>query len=215
MNINKILMWLLVALVAGLMVIAGLEILKNRENRKRLQDDEATIKKAMQDYGMIPRDTLDAARNSSFSEADSMGIETGGANSEINYSAPAQTAPPSSVATATQPAPVATPQSAPAPAAPKSAETSANREFDMDTDRRDGRYRVSAGSFTKIAGARRRLEEVIRMGYHEAEIGRYNRGKYAVVIVKRTDNLNEAIRIVDKLERKGIDANVIDRNRRK
>ncbi|MFN4079563.1 MAG: SPOR domain-containing protein [Saprospiraceae bacterium] len=211
MNINKLLTWLLVALIAGLMVVAGLEVWKNRESRKRQQAEEETMRKAMQDYGMIPRDTLDAERNSSFSEADSMGIETGGANSEINYSAPTQPAP-ASATPAPQPAPAATP-------APKSAETSAqtsaNREFDMDTDRRDGRYRVSAGSFTKIAGARRRLEEVIRLGYHEAEIGRYNRGKYAVVIVKRTDNLNEAIRIVDKLERKGIDANVIDRKRRK
>jgi hypothetical protein len=34
-------------------------------------------------------------------------------------------------------------------------------------------------------------------------------------VVKRTDNLNEANRIVDALERRGIDAAVIDRIRKK
>jgi hypothetical protein len=45
-------------------------------------------------------------------------------------------------------------------------------------------------------------------------VGLYNRGKYAVVIVKRTNSLNEANQILDKLEDKGIDAAVIDRRRK-
>ena len=207
MGLNKILTWLLIALLAGLLIIAGIETWKSRQARKQQQQEEAQMQRVMQDYGMIPQDTLDDMRNSSFSEADSTGIETGTAD-EINYGAPT---PQATAPQPTAPAPVASNQAL----HDTPAKTPAQREFNADMDGRDGRYRVSAGSFTKMDGARRRLEQVIRMGYHEAEIGRYNRGKYAVVIVKRTDNLNEAIRIVDQLERKGIDANVIDHRRRK
>ncbi|MBU6343077.1 MAG: SPOR domain-containing protein [Bacteroidetes bacterium] len=71
------------------------------------------------------------------------------------------------------------------------------------------KYRVQAGSFTKMEGARRRLEEVIKLGYPNAEIGKINKGKFAVVIVLRTNNKEEAIRVADQLEQKGVDAAVM------
>lgn len=77
---------------------------------------------------------------------------------------------------------------------------------------RDTRYSVVAGTFSKMDGARRRLEEVIKMGYTNAEIGKINNGAHAVVVVKRTNDLNEAIRLVDRLEEKGMDARVLRRD---
>lgn len=74
-----------------------------------------------------------------------------------------------------------------------------------------GRWAVRAGTFSYKDGARRRLEEVIKAGYPNAEISTTKDGK-AAVIVFRSNDKNAAIKVVDKLEEKGIDAAVFDRN---
>jgi ribosomal protein L18 len=61
-----------------------------------------------------------------------------------------------------------------------------------------------------MEGARRRLEEVIKLGYTKAEISKTSDGKAAVVVFRSNDK-NAAIQVVDKLETKGIDAAVFDR----
>jgi hypothetical protein len=76
-----------------------------------------------------------------------------------------------------------------------------------------GRWAVRAGTFSQKEGARRRLEEVIRMGYPNAEISSTADGKSAVVVFRSNDK-NAAIRVVDKLEEKNIDAAVFDRNKK-
>ncbi len=73
-----------------------------------------------------------------------------------------------------------------------------------------GRWAVRAGTFEYMEGARRRLEEVIKAGYPNAEISKTKEGKAAVVVF-RSNNKDAAIRIVDQLEEKGIDAAVFDR----
>lgn len=74
-----------------------------------------------------------------------------------------------------------------------------------------GRWAVRAGTFAYMDGARRRLEEVIKAGYPNAEISKTKEGK-AAVIVFRSNDKDAAIRIADKLEEKGIDAAVFDRS---
>ena len=76
-----------------------------------------------------------------------------------------------------------------------------------------GRWAVRAGTFSQMEGARRRLEEVIRLGYPNAEISKTSDGKAAVVVFRSNDK-NAAIRVVDKLEEKNIDAAVFDRNKK-
>ncbi|MFN0034991.1 MAG: hypothetical protein ACKVUS_07995 [Saprospiraceae bacterium] len=73
-----------------------------------------------------------------------------------------------------------------------------------------GRWAVRAGTFDYMEGARRRLEEVIRAGYPNAEISKTAEGKAAVVVFRSNDK-NAAIRIVDDLEEKGFDAAVFAR----
>jgi SPOR domain len=73
-----------------------------------------------------------------------------------------------------------------------------------------GRWAVRAGTFAYMEGARRRLEEVIKAGFPNAEISKTNEGKAAVVVF-RSNNKTAAINVVDKLEEKGIDAAVFDR----
>lgn len=74
-----------------------------------------------------------------------------------------------------------------------------------------GRWAVRAGTFAYKDGARRRLEEVIKAGYPNAEISATKDGKSAVVVFRSNDKA-AAIRVADKLEEKGIDAAVFDRH---
>ena len=73
-----------------------------------------------------------------------------------------------------------------------------------------GRWAVRAGTFEYMEGARRRLEEVIKMGYTTAEISKTKEGK-AAVIVFRSNSKDAAIRVVDQLRDKGIEAAVFAR----
>ncbi len=132
----------------------------------------------------------------------------------IEYEAPTTTATPP--AQNKQPAKSKEPTPAP-PKAETQTQAAAPAEKkqairDLDTDNSDGRYRVIAGSFRIVDGARREMERIIKMGYHDAEIGYTNRHTYAVVVVKRTNSLSEAKRILAELERKGVDARVMERS---
>ncbi len=202
MNSTKILTYLLYALIAGLLLVVVYKACQAK-NRQAALSQEARA--------------LDQKRHLGYTDPDSLGTIYEGDTSTVivdantgveeeNLTAPS--------AGASKPAvPLPPPQEKSVPAEPSAPPATA--PMDLDDDGRDGRYRVVAGSFTKLEGARREMQRLIKMGYVDAEIGYYNRGKYAVVVVKRTDNLNEANRIVDDLERRGIDAAVIDRIRKK
>ena len=58
-----------------------------------------------------------------------------------------------------------------------------------------------------------RLEEVIKLGYPNAEISKTSEGKAAVVVFRSNDKA-AAMRVVDKLEDKGVDAAIFDRNKK-
>lgn len=208
MNTTKILTYLLYALLGGLILVAGYKAceMKNRQ---------ASLAKEAQEF--------DQQRNLGYTDPDSLGTLYEGDTSTVVISddgiedTPA-TPPPAGDA----PAPSAQPaRPTEKPTTPPLAETKpqtpppAQPPMDLDNDTRDGRYRVVAGSFTKLESARREMQRIIKMGYTDAEIGYYNRGKYAAVVVKRTNSLSEANRIVDDLERRGIDAAVIDKYRKK
>jgi hypothetical protein len=58
-----------------------------------------------------------------------------------------------------------------------------------------------------VEGARERLEEVINAGFPDAEIAKTKDGKFTVM-VSRTGDKAAALRTVEKLENKGIEAAV-------
>lgn len=210
MNTNKMLTYLLYALLIGLIAVAGYKTWQDKKNKARLAKETAEFEQSQQrSLGYIEQDSFGTLYDGDEVSSSSVVI-TDGIEDEVPP-ATTTTPPPAKPSAGTPPADPK-PQSA-APSA--SAKPAQKQPLNLDSDKSDGRYRVIAGSFTKLDGARREMERIIKMGYQDAEIGYYNRSKYAVVVVKRTDNLNEAIRIVDALERKGIDASVIDRERRK
>lgn len=70
-----------------------------------------------------------------------------------------------------------------------------------------GKWEVRAGTFSMMEGARTRLEEVIKMGYTNAEIRKTSNGK-AAVIVLRTNDKTKATQAADQLAKRGVDAAV-------
>lgn len=216
MRPNTLLTTLLYALLFGLIIIAiwkGCEMQRNQEAQRRETEE---LKRTMTDNAFVDPDSSEYG--SSYSpDADTPIIirpgETPPANmpgiedeEEINYTrnntAQADRQPPTAKTSSAKPANTSTKTATP------SGTTANSLESNPPVVRRDGRYHVLAGSFTKMEGARRQLEQVIKLGYPNAEVGKYNSGKYAVVIVKRTDDLQEARNIEAKLEAKGIDARV-------
>lgn len=207
MNTNKMLTYLLYALLIGLIAVAGYKTWQDKKNKARLAKETAEFEQSQQrSLGYIEQDSFGTLYDGDEVSSRSVVITDGIEDDVPPANTPASK--PSTGAAGSDP----NPQSAAPSANTKPAQ---KQPLNLDTDKSDGRYRVIAGSFTKLDGARREMERIIKMGYHDAEIGYYNRSKYAVVVVKRTNNLNEAIRIVDALERKGIDASVVDRERRK
>ena len=73
-----------------------------------------------------------------------------------------------------------------------------------------GRWEVRAGTFKYMAGARTRLEQVIKMGYTNAEIVKTSNG-WAAVVVLRTNDRTRAIQVTDQLEKRGVDAGIFKR----
>lgn len=215
MNTNKLLTYLLYALLAGLIIVAGYKACQMKREQTQVANEKAEFQKEMRDFGYLQEDTTgsqfssedndytDATPSTPNGSTPKSGSDKPVNNDGIEYD---------------NPKPVTTPPKTNTPqtgnTTPSTADPNSSSTPPKATSSNDARYRVVAGSFTVMDGARREMERLIKMGYHDAEIGRFNRGKYAVVIVKRTNSLTEANRIVDQLERKGIDASVVDRERK-
>ncbi|MDX2134722.1 MAG: SPOR domain-containing protein [Saprospiraceae bacterium] len=209
MPTNKLLTYALFAVLFTLLAVAGYKACQMQKEAQMQAEELAELDQALRDMGYPLEDTTAGS------------AYTGG---DVDYNAPATAGndksadnpydqPAAGAASAyDQPAAAAPPQTT----APKTATSNAGRvvDYSSESEPSDGRYRVVAGSFRVKDNARRQMEKIIRMGYQSAEVGLYNRGAYAVVIVKRTNDLNEANRILDALEDKGIDAAVIDRTRK-
>lgn len=215
MRTNTLLTYLLYALLAGLICVAGYKAcqMKSEEARLAQESKDEAFQKQMRDYGYLEDDTT----GSQYSSDDNTGTEpAAGTSTSVVTDKPAVTQDgieeETPAATATKPA-AETNTSKPSTTTAKGVDPEpVDRVSDTDSK---PRYNVVAGSFTKVDAARRQMEKLIQLGYENAEIGYTNGGKYAVVVVKRTNSLSEANKIVDRLEAKGIDVNVIDRKRKK
>jgi len=216
MKTNTLLTYILYLVLAGLIGMLVYKSCQLKRNQADLAKQNDEFQKNLRDYGYLSEDSTESQYVGEENTA-----STKGADSATSAVTPV-TQPGNNGIEDEDPVPVSVPKektgkritAPPKSAAPKTEDSDRVRNLDED-DASDGRYRVVAGSFTVLDGARREMERLIKMGFHDAEVGRYNRGKYAVVIVKRTNNLNEANRIADQLQRKGIDASVIDRQRKK
>ncbi len=64
----------------------------------------------------------------------------------------------------------------------------------------EGRYMVISGSFKQRANAESHAANLQKLGYQNAAMHIFDKGAYAVVLVDRFDNLNEANQLKDRLK---------------
>ncbi|GAB4255596.1 MAG: hypothetical protein Kow0027_22390 [Saprospiraceae bacterium] len=72
----------------------------------------------------------------------------------------------------------------------------------------EGKYMVLAGSFQQRANADKLVKQLKGKGYTNARVEIFDRGKYAVVLVDRFDNLDDARELQQRLKADGVDCYV-------
>lgn len=223
MKNNSLLTYVLYGLLGLIIAVAGYYACqKQKEKNLKKEQDEAELQQTLRNMGYAQDDTT-AATGSSFASEKSTAPTTTGTTSKTGIEdEPATTTSKTGVTTTAKPAektptttttttavkPTVTKPttSTPSIAPKKTTTTTAKGVAGPGT----GRWAVRAGTFAYMDGARRRLEQVIKAGYPNAEISKTSDGKAAVVVL-RTNDKTAAIKVVDKLEEKGIDAAVFDR----
>ncbi|MDO8367731.1 MAG: SPOR domain-containing protein [Saprospiraceae bacterium] len=204
MKSNSLLTYVLYGLLSLFILAAGYYACQKQKDKKEQAAREAAeLEETLRDMGYASEDTIDAT-GSTYVNNDSATTTTKPKVSKTGIEKePAATTKKTQTTspTATKPSPTVVTPSASA------TKKSASSVKGPGT----GRWAVRAGTFDYMEGARRRLEEVIKAGYLNAEISKTKEGK-AAVIVFRSNDKEAAYRVVDKLEEKGIDAAVFDRS---
>lgn len=214
MKSNSLLTYVLYGLLGAFILTAGYYACQKQKEQKELAAREAAeLEETLREMGYSSEDTTSSG--SSFVDSDT---ET---NTSVETK-PESPEPKTAVTKVkTEAAPVIAPKTtAPKTAAPATSKpattvltpTTTKPAVSSVSGPGSGRWAVRAGTFTIMDGARRRLEEVIKAGYPDAEISKTKDGK-AAVIVYRSNDKAAAQRVVDKLDAKGIDAAVFDRNK--
>lgn len=230
MRSNNLLTLLLYALLLGLVIVGGYKACEMRKEKADLAKQDAEMKKYWSDMGSPAADSntsggstyasgdTSLSRSSSAkpsSAADANGIEQDeqptASASKTNAPQPSTSSAPTTKPAAPKTATAPTTAPATKPAAPKTTTTTTAKGAGA-VGLGGGRYSVRVGSFSSMENARTQLEKVIKLGYPNATIGKTNGGKYATVVVFKSNNKAAAIRIMDKLEAQGVDALVHDGN---
>ncbi|MCW5923202.1 MAG: hypothetical protein KIS77_12725 [Saprospiraceae bacterium] len=207
MKSNTLLTYLLYALLATLILSAGYKMCQMQKDKERKAKEEAEWQETLKK--LYPEGDTTAS-GSSYSDYDSTRQTTATSPPPSSNSG---TPPPASTGAATKPT---TPQST---TSPSTTTPSTTTTIPKTTTKGggtsvpgvgSGQWEVRAGTFQYMDGARERLEQVIRMGYTNAEIKKTSNG-WAAVVVLRTNDKNRAIQTVDQLERRGVDAAVFKR----
>ncbi|MCU0347670.1 MAG: SPOR domain-containing protein [Saprospiraceae bacterium] len=68
----------------------------------------------------------------------------------------------------------------------------------------DGKFMVLAGSFSIRESADKQVKKLNKLGYENARVELFDKGKYAVVLVDRFGNMAEAEKLVKKLNTDGV-----------
>lgn len=90
------------------------------------------------------------------------------------------------------------------PAEPAAPEESTETTTEVADSYSGGKFMVFGGTFTKKVWANDQVSRLKKLGYQNASIEIFDRGKYAVVLVDRFDYMADAERLVKKLEADGI-----------
>lgn len=208
MRNNNLLTYILYALLGAFIIAAGYYACqKQKEKKEQAAREAAELEETLREMGYASEEETDTGSTHSGSDS-------------IPPSAAKPVTPekkPGSSATATPPATKdQKPTTAPAPPAKSTPSTAAAPKVSSTQPPASvkgpgsGRWAVRAGTFSVMDGARKRLEQVIKAGYPNAEISKTKDGKAAVVVYRSNDKA-AATRVANDLSGKGIDAAVFDR----
>ncbi|MCB9306471.1 MAG: hypothetical protein H6565_07740 [Lewinellaceae bacterium] len=202
MKTNSLLTYLLYALLATLIIAAGYKACQMQREKQREAQEQAEWQEQV---------------NKMYPERDSSGgsayIGNGQTGTSANGIEDEPVKPSTNAGNNTQsttPPVTATPPVKETPKTTPPATTPSTSKPPVVAGPGTGRWEVRAGTFQYMAGARTRLEQVIKMGYTNAEIVKTSNG-WAAVVVLRTNDRTRAIQVTDQLEKRGVDAGIFKR----
>jgi cell division septation protein DedD len=224
MKSGNLFTYLLYALLGLLICVAGYLVLERRkENALKEQErlrDEQELNQTMRSMGLNASDTTGSTYTGERTTTaatkpvtDKNGIEVEPSTAKPAVAKPATTTP----ATTTK---TAAPQTAAKPLATavQPAATTGTKQLvakGVSTTKKSaapakgGRYQVVVGAFTQVENARTEMERYVKMGYRDAEVVRYKTDLWRL-LAKRTNSKTEAEQLEIELERRGMDAMVVD-----
>jgi cell division septation protein DedD len=204
MKTNNLLTYILYSLLIGLVMMAGYKACQLKQDKALQAKESADMSKALQDLGYAESDSTgsthseDGSYKDGSAEADTKTTTGGGAkisNDKSGIEGDEEVTKPVTSSTKGKPL-VADTQ--------EDAKPSRTKVRDLDAEGSNSpKYMVLAGTFTIMDNAREQMESLVKKGFEEAEVGKFNRGKFACAIAKRTNSLSEAKSVMAKLKAKG------------
>jgi cell division septation protein DedD len=204
MKTNNLLTYLLYALLAGLVLVIGQKACKMKQDKAIMAKESAEMSGALRELGYTENDSTSSTHGEGTYKDGSAETQTqtttgGGAkvsNDKAGIEGEEEETKPVTASTKSKPLVADTEEE---PAKP-----SRTKVRDLDAEGSDSpRFMVLAGTFTVMDNAREQMEALVKKGFEEAEVGKFNRGKFACAIAKRTNSLADAKACMAKLKAKG------------
>ncbi len=191
MNSRNLLSTLLYFLIGLLLIVVGYKACQVRKEKEAALEESRRFDQQLRDMGYTGTSSVDT---------NTVGSAFVGDQSAPTYRDGAYEAP-------TTHSGIEHDQSS-ASAKPQITDEDGKKVYVSDLDSEMGmsdkpKYMVTTGSFRQLSNARREMETMVKKGFTEAEVGRFNRGTYAVAIALRTNSKNEANVTVNRLKKLG------------
>lgn len=208
MKTNNLLTFILYGLLIGLITLAGWKACEMKKEKALQAREQAELSR---DLGYDSSDSIESV-GSTYADGSSdnptkteIATPTTSSNGiendepKTSGSKPVTSSAPTASKPAAKPPVVAKTDDDDAPTKTSVKKSNAVRDLDVDSKK----YAVIAGSFTQIANARKMMEELVKKGFDQAEVGKFNRGKYGCAIADQTDSRKTAEAVLAKLKAKG------------
>jgi cell division septation protein DedD len=204
MKTDKLLTYILYALLGGLVIVAGQKACKLKEDKAMQAKESSDMSKALQELGYSETDSTGTSHSDDGTYKDGTAenatkTATGGGkitnNTKSGIEGDEEEIKPVTSSTKGKTLVADTEDDA---------KPSRTKVRDLDAEGSNSpKYMVLAGTFTVMDNAREQMESLVKKGFEEAEVGKFNRGKFACAIAKRTNSLSEAKAVMAKLKAKG------------
>jgi cell division septation protein DedD len=204
MKTDNLLTYILYALLAGLTLVAGQKACQLKQDKATQAKESTEMSKALEELGYSENDSTGTSHSNEGTYKDGTAenatkTTTGGGQKISNDKAGIE-----GDDEETKPVTASTKGKTLVADTEEDAKPSRTKVRDLDAEGSNSpKYMVLAGTFTVMDNAREQMESLVKKGFEEAEVGKFNRGKFACAIAKRTNSLSEAKAVMAKLKAKG------------